>query len=128
MAHSVKSYCIEPLNGNNYYNWKFRMEMILAENCVVEQITKEVKAEEMTDEQKKQLFLKHDNKAKSLIIQCVEDSQLECLREKKSAYQMWVTLEKKFEKKGLPGQLFLKKRLLSMKLKEERERIYRKIC
>lgn len=31
---------------------------------------------------------------------------------------MWKTLEKKYEKKGLPGQLFLKKKLLSMKLRE----------
>lgn len=35
-----------------------------------------------------------------------------------SAYEMWKTLEERFEKKGLPGQLFLKKKMLSMKLNE----------
>ncbi|XP_056647144.1 uncharacterized protein LOC130451850 [Diorhabda sublineata] len=34
------------------------------------------------------------------------------------AFDMWRTLETKYERKGLPGQLFLKKKLLSLKLEE----------
>lgn len=115
-AH-IRNYCIEQLNGGNYYNWKFRMEAILAENGVSEVIKTESDVNNM-QENEKTAFVKNDNKAKSLIIQCVEDSQLESLRDKNTAYKMWTTLEEKYEKKGMPGQLFLKKKLLSMKLKE----------
>lgn len=111
MSNQTGKYCIEPLNGNNYNNWKFRMEMILAENEVKKLVENEVDATK-SDEVKK------DNKAKSLIIQCVDDSQLESLRDCQTAYAMWNVLDGKYEKKGLPGQLFLKKKLLSMRLKE----------
>lgn len=33
-----KNFSIELLNGNNYHNWKFRVEMLLAENSVLEQV------------------------------------------------------------------------------------------
>lgn len=82
MAQSLKNYCIEPLNGNNYHSWKFRMEVILAENDVLEQIEGEVDMANMT-RQDKANHIKKENKAKSLIIQCVNDLQLETLREKK---------------------------------------------
>lgn len=115
-AHGLK-YNIEPLTGENFHNWKFRMQIILAENGSLEYITIETNINSL-DANARATFSKNDNKAKSLIIQCVADSILECLRDKTTAYYMWKTLEEKFEKKGLPGQLYLKKKLLQMKLKE----------
>lgn len=50
--------------------------------------------------------LKKDNKAKSILVQCVEDTEIESLRDYKSAFQMWNVLNGKYEKKGLPGQLY----------------------
>lgn len=118
MAQANKNYHIEVLNGNNYYNWKFRMEMILAENGVLEYVEAEIDISSLTTSKDKEAQIRKDSKAKSLIIQCVDDNQLECLRDKKTAFQMWKTLNDRYEKKGLPGQLYLKKKLLSMKLKE----------
>lgn len=106
-----KKISIEPLNGNNYHTWKFRIELILAEYDVLTHVQNEVALEDNTARKK-------DNKAKSLLVQCIEDSEIESLRECKTAYQMWKVLANKHEKKGLPGQLFLKRKLLSMKLKE----------
>lgn len=68
-----KNYCDEPLNRNNYYNWKFRIKMILAENNVLEVVETETKLEEITDEEKKKEHIKNENRAKNLIIQFVED-------------------------------------------------------
>ena len=113
----AKSFLIEPLDGENYYNWKFRMELILAENGVADCIKEETDLTTLSEENKKK-EIKMDNKAKSLIVQCVKDNQLESLREKKTACSMWKMLEQKHEKKGLPGQLYLKKKMLSMKLNE----------
>lgn len=118
MAQVMKNYCVEQLNERNYHNWKFRMEMILEENGCLENVKSETDVNTIVDEQKKNTYLKMDSKAKSLIVQCVEDSQLEYLREKDTAYKMWKTLKDKYEKKGLTGQLFLKKKLLNMKLNE----------
>lgn len=55
MANQGRNYCIEPLNGNNYHNWKFRIELILAENRVKECVEKEAdtaKPDEVTKDSK----------------------------------------------------------------------------
>lgn len=62
-------------------------------------------------------FTKNDNIGRWLIVQCVADSQLEYLREKNTAYQMWSILEDRYEKKVLQDNYFLKKNII-MKLKE----------
>lgn len=113
-----RNYSIEVLKGENYHNWKFRMELILAENGVSSSIEVELKVDDLATERDKQEVIRKDSKAKSLIVQYVDDNQLECLRGKGTAFQMWQTLKEKYEMKGLPGQLYLKKKLLSMKLKE----------
>ena len=55
----------------------------------------------------------------SLIVQCVDDSQLEWLRDKNSAYEMWKALADRYEKKSFPDQIHLKRKILSMKMNEE---------
>lgn len=35
--------------------------------------------------------------------------QLDAEREKENTFHMWKTLKDRYEKKGLPGQIFLKK-------------------
>ncbi|CAH1112192.1 unnamed protein product [Psylliodes chrysocephalus] len=120
MAHvgvGGKTFFNEPLNTENYYNWKFRIQLILAENGVAECIEREVNIAQLTGEEKAK-EIKNENKAKSLIVQCVKDNQLESLREKKTISSMWKLLEQKYEKNDLPGQLYLKKKMLSMKLNE----------
>lgn len=119
MAHGsgIRHILIELLDGENYYNWKFRMGMILLENGVDGCIKTKLDFTDMTEEEKRKAT-KNDNKAMSLIVQCVKDNQLECLREKNTAFEMWKTLEQKYEKKGLSGQMYLKKKLLSMKMNE----------
>lgn len=109
---------LEPLNGNNYYNWKFRVQLILGENKVFDITNKEVKVENFTRDEEINEFKRKDNKAKSLIVQFVADNELECLRDQNTAYKMWKTLETKYETKGLPSKMFLKKKLLDMKLQE----------
>uniref|UniRef100_A0A1Y1MQF0 Endonuclease n=2 Tax=Photinus pyralis TaxID=7054 RepID=A0A1Y1MQF0_PHOPY len=117
MAKREKFYNIDQLTGDNYFNWKFRMQMILDENGVIDCIEKQTDVTKLNEEGAKK-FKKNDSKARSLIVQCVVDDLLECLRDKSDAFSMWTVLENKFEKKGLTGQLFLKRKMLSMKLKE----------
>lgn len=110
---------LEPLNGKNFYNWKFRIEAVLQAKEVDYTIEKKYERGDFENEEAFKKYQKHDRLAKSLIVQSVEDSQLEILREKESANEMWDALKTMYEKKGMPGQLFLRKKLLSMKLGED---------
>ncbi|KAF2885636.1 hypothetical protein ILUMI_20541, partial [Ignelater luminosus] len=110
MAASNK-FNINPFDGSNFHNWKFRMRRILDEYGVLSSIENEV-------DNKDANATKNDKKAMSLIVQCVNDGQLEILMEKESSYSMWKALCNVYEKKGLAGQLGLRKKLLNLKMKE----------
>ncbi|KAF2891152.1 hypothetical protein ILUMI_15021 [Ignelater luminosus] len=107
MAASNK-FNINPFDGSNFHNWKFRMRRILDECGVLSSIENEV-------DNKDANATKNDKKAMSLIVQCVNDGQLEILMEKESS---WKVLCNVYEKKGLAEQLGLRKKLLNLKMKE----------
>ncbi|KAG5875944.1 hypothetical protein JTB14_037857 [Gonioctena quinquepunctata] len=67
---------IAQFHGDNFSTWKFRVEVILQEYGVFECLTKDPPA----DEAARKNFDQQDNKAKSIIIQCVADSHLEYKR------------------------------------------------
>ena len=102
---------ITPFDGTNFHVWKFRVEKILDEygvlSCVKEDVDEDVQGE-----------VKKDKKAMSLIVQCLADSQMELVMNKKNAFDMWRSLGTVYEKKGLSGQLGLKKKLMTLKMKE----------
>lgn len=120
MAQNMKynHYNIDPLNGNNYEAWKFRVKTILIEQNVIDMIRSEYRREEYSDEGRREQAEKRDNKCKSIIVQCIEDTQIDIVRDKKTAYDMWRSLKDIYEKKGLSGQLFLRRKLMSMKMEE----------
>lgn len=105
---------IEPFKGDNFHNWKFRVEALLLEHDLKDCIenTKYPKLIDKNDGN----AIKKDNKAKNLLIQCMHDSQLTVVRNKPTAYSMWQALCNMYEKKGLCGKIMLKRKLLSMKM------------
>lgn len=119
-AESVNSFNVELLNDKNYHTWKFRMLTLLTEKEVVDAIKVEFKKEGYTEAEKKEMVeaQKMDNKSKSIIVQCLSDSQIDLIREKETAYSMWKTLEDRYEKKGIAGQMMLRKKLICIKLEE----------
>jgi len=60
-------------------------------------------------------FERQDKKRKAMIIQCIANSRLEYVKDKKTAYGM---LEAVFQRKAIASQLFLRKKLLSMKISQ----------
>lgn len=104
-------YGVEQFNGKDYDQWKFRMEIILEQQEVKSCITSVFRTE--NDAAKKL-----DAKCKSIIIQCIANSHLEYVKEKKTSFEMWSALETVFQRKGIASQLLLRKKLLTMKLKE----------
>lgn len=113
---SKNSFNVELLNSNNYHTWKFRMHVLFEEKGVYEFISSEYKDSDYAEERKRQDAKKKDNMCKSLIVQCLDDSQIDIIRGKETAYSMWKGLEERYEKKGIPGQLMLRRKLMAMKL------------
>lgn len=120
MNNKVNTYNIEPLRSDNYHTWKFRMQMLLTEKGVDHMIEMEFKEENCTETEaeKKQAAKRKDDLCKNLIVQCVHDSQIDIIRGKKTGHAMWKCLESLYEQKGLSGQLYLKRKLMSLKLNE----------
>lgn len=118
-GNTANSFNIELLNSNNYHTWKYRMSVLLEEKEVIDYIEVEFKEENYREEREKKEAKRKDNRCKSYIVQCVGDSQVDLVRDCKTAYSMWKNLEDRYEKKGIPGQLVLRKKLMSMKMKED---------
>ena len=75
-------YNIDPLNGSNYGAQKFRVETVLFEQNVLGMIQIEFKEEAYTDSKVREEARKKDNKCKSIIVQCIEDTQIDIVRNK----------------------------------------------
>lgn len=126
MGEEGDKYRIPLFDGTNFNNWKFRIETLLTELDLIPFIEKlykimvEIKAED-THEQRtaKEAMLaqykKKDKKCMSQIIQRISDSHLEYAKDRETAYDIWQSLCNTFERKGIAGQLFTRKALLTMK-------------
>lgn len=94
------------------------MQILLEGKDVQECVQTEFKEDDFNEEKKMLEAQKKDQKCRSYIVQCLDDAQIDFIRDKSTAYNMWQTLEERYEKKGPPGQLRLRRNLMSMKLKE----------
>lgn len=83
--------------------------MLILENKEVKGfITNVYNTEDYSEEKERKEAKKKDSKCRSLIVQCLENIQLDLIRNKDTAYAMWSTLEDRYEKKGFLGQLMLR--------------------
>uniref|UniRef100_A0A8D9F0R1 Copia protein n=1 Tax=Cacopsylla melanoneura TaxID=428564 RepID=A0A8D9F0R1_9HEMI len=115
-----EKYKIPLFIGEDYDSWKFRMKIMLDENGLLKFIEKDlVNMPKKDREANTQL----DKRAKSLIVQKVGDSHLEYVKEKETAFQMWMSLANTFERKGIKSQLYLRKVLLQMKFDEKNSKL-----
>lgn len=102
----VERFGINQFERKDFDHWKFRMETLLDSHGVKTCVEKEEDTEE---------FLKLDRKCKSIIVQCVANSHLEYIKHKPTSYKMWEALKSVFQRKGVASQLYLRKKLLTMK-------------
>lgn len=108
-----EKYSICQFNGQNYSNWKFRVETLLEEFGVKECVDNAP----LSDSAKLLTWKNNDKKCMSLLVQCIADTHLEYVRCKASK-EAWDCLAATFERKGIAGKLYLRKRLLILKLAE----------
>lgn len=121
---SENVYKIPVFNGSNFNNWLFRINSILDERELSIFVTKD--AEEIlkdsthadSSEEVKNGVRRNEKKCKSLIIQSIADSHLEYIKDKTTPKEIINTLKFVFERKSISNQLFLRKKLLTLKLNE----------
>lgn len=120
----VEKYRIPLLDGTNYSDWKFRLETLTeldlstyteADYTTLVVIVSSDDAATRTRKDEIAEHKKRDQKCKSQIIQRIADSHLEYAKDKASAYEIWLSLENAFQRKGIASQLLLRKALLTMK-------------
>lgn len=102
------------LTAENYNNWKFRVETILAEKQVLE-VTNIVNIDDEPDVEKRLILKTQDAKAKSIIVSCITDKHLSLIKETKTSHQMLQILQANFQRKSVISKLHLKRKLLTLK-------------
>lgn len=91
---NVERYTVPKLNGDNYFNWKFRIKMLLKEKEVWSVIT----SDPPTDATERASWNKLDDKAFSTIVQTVDEMQLTHVRDCDTAKAAWDSLQAIHEK------------------------------
>lgn len=116
---------IHQFDGTNFSNWKYRVGILLDEKDLkqfIEKKLKEILTEEK-DETKHPNIKKEEKKCVSFLVQSIHDNQLEYVREKSLAKDMFDTLCTIFERKSVATQVLLRKQLLMMKYNESDDMI-----
>src|SRR6218665_3857779 len=103
---------IENLNNQNYQTWKFKMELLLIKEDLLETVTKEIPDSVTAEWQTK------DAKARAIIGLQFANNQLHLIRKHTIAKGSWQTLQKYHENATLSRKVNLLKRLCGLKLTE----------
>lgn len=103
---------IEKLNNDNYYTWKYKLELLLIKEECWEVIVGEI------PNPKTPVWQKRDDKARATIGLLVEDNQLIHIREAKNAKDAWNALKGYHEKSTLSTRVILLKSIVNQRLDE----------
>jgi hypothetical protein len=107
------------LDGTNFINWKFKMQTLM-EGYGVWTIAKGIEAKPDVAggvvATQIQYWEKHENKAKVLLCMYVKDSIIPHIREANTSVETWTTLKALYETSNTNRILFLKTKLLGIKM------------
>lgn len=108
---------IPRFDGTNFSNWKFRIETYLDEKDLLKYVEQDLSSiSEGSAGQSSHTT--REKKCRSIIIQYIADNQLEHVKDKKHAKDVFDTLKSVYERKSVASQLFLRKKLITMKYDE----------
>ena len=109
---------VTPLDGTNYDNWKFRIEMLLTARKLFDYATGEIRLSDDASQEERATFKDKDNEARAIISMHVSDSQLVHVRHCKSAAEAWEALKNQFQRKSLVRRIDLRDKISFMRMKE----------
>lgn len=119
MADNVKT-TIAKLNNENYFTWKFRVELLLIKDEVWHVVEKPapVLSADRSNQSTVDAWKKCDDKARAMIGLLVEDNQLNHIRNKATAKQWWDALKDHHEKSTLSNKVILMRKICNTKMQE----------
>lgn len=104
---------ITKLNGDNYFNWRYKMQMYLTRQGIWTVIEDE-KPDPVTA-----VWTKNDQDAHSIIALCIEDDQIQHVRNCKSAKDAWTNLKDFHEKDSPNNRVSILRKLMTKRLEED---------
>ena len=109
---SLEKFGVAPFYGSNasFSSWKFRVELALKSKQVHSCIQK--KSE--TDDEKNDIL------AQTIIVACLSDNVLEDIKDCSTAYDMWITLNKRYERTNMCLKLLLESQYSSFQMKSDK--------
>lgn len=110
---------IPQFDGTNFSNWKYRAGILLDEKGLRDYINEDIAdllASAELDQRDR--IRREEKKFTSILVQTVHDDQLENVKKKTTAKEMFDTLCSVFERKSFASQLLLRKQLLTLKYRE----------
>lgn len=105
------------LKSDNFDNWLFRLNCLLEEKQLKDVIN--VESQHLKEEELKNFIIK-DAQAKSILVQCLEDKHLNLVKNCRTANEMISALKTAFQRKSIVSKLNLRRKLLSIKCKDEK--------
>lgn len=102
-------FSITKLNNTNFQVWKCKVELLLIREDLWHTVDSSRPVER---------WLRADKQARATIGLLVEDDQLRHIRDTRSAKEAWTALQNYHQKASLTNQVFLFKKICSMKLSE----------
>lgn len=103
---------LEKLNNKNYFNWKYKLELLLIKDKVWHTIS------ETTPETPDAAWKTADGTARALIGLNVEDSQLPYVRTTINAKAAWQALKSVHEKATLTNKITVMRQMYDQKMEE----------
>ncbi len=116
MAEENKS-MIKKLNGENYFNWRYKMQMMFKGKGLWK-VIKDDAPEPLNDD-----WTEKDEKAHSKIALNIEDNQIQHIRTCKSAKEAWEKLKDFHEKDTPNSRVAILKKLMTKKLEENEDAV-----
>ena len=102
---------IAPLDGTNYDNWKFRIEMLLTARKLFGYASGETRLAAGADDAQKAAFKEKDDEARAIISIHGSDNQLIHVRNCKSAAEAWEALKNQYQRKSLVRRIDLRDKM-----------------
>ena len=105
---------IPQFNGNGFDDWQFRVQMYMDSLGLMEVLT----GDPPSNDAAKAIFLQNDKKAKEILVSMLHSDCFCYVRDKRTAKEMWSSLEAAFAKKFVISQLLLRKELAKLRMND----------
>ena len=117
MASESRVATVVPLNGLNYATWKVQCRMALLKEGLWGIVSRSEQSPDVKDENFPK-FLARKDKVLATIVLTVQPSLLYLIGDPEDPSEVWQKLESQFQKRTWANKLQLRRKLISLRLKE----------